>query len=243
VAGIPIKDLVSEFKIDPSTVTQHVKRAGVRLRLPALLPEEVEEASQLYRSGQSLRRVGSQFGVRDTTIRTALLRAGVKMRTPKRGNGAPSRKTNRSNDVRSPRMREPPSTEPHEDAAELEAALRAYELDARVETLAFASGGRITELIVVALTTGGGLAYVEFCRAFGKAAGQDAYERVKNIADRRQVKIHPQEEKIFTPSVSVLLDEDLPPEAWAALETIADGIKGEVRWDFERGVWVWREDG
>jgi hypothetical protein len=79
-AGAPIKALVARYKIDQSTVTKHVKRAGVRLRLPALLPEEVEEASRLYRSGQSLRQVGSYFGVRDTTIRTALLRAGVKMR-------------------------------------------------------------------------------------------------------------------------------------------------------------------
>lgn len=79
-AGAPIKTLVAQFKVDQSTVTKHVKRAGIRLRVPALLPEEVEEASRLYRSGQSLRQVGSHFGVRDTTVRTALLRAGVKMR-------------------------------------------------------------------------------------------------------------------------------------------------------------------
>jgi hypothetical protein len=79
-AGVPIKALVAQFKIDRSTVTNYVKRAGVRLRLPALLPKEIEEASRLYRSGQSLRQVGSHFGVRDTTIRTALLRAGVQMR-------------------------------------------------------------------------------------------------------------------------------------------------------------------
>jgi hypothetical protein len=41
-AGAPIKALVARFKIDESTVTQHVKRAGVRLRVPALLPKEVE---------------------------------------------------------------------------------------------------------------------------------------------------------------------------------------------------------
>jgi len=79
-AGVPIKVLVARYKIDPSTVTQHVKRAGVRLRLPALLPEEVKEVAQLYRSGHSLRQVGTHFGVRDTTIQTALLRAGLKMR-------------------------------------------------------------------------------------------------------------------------------------------------------------------
>jgi hypothetical protein len=77
---VKINDLVDRYKVDQSTVTQHVKRAGVQLRLPALLAEEVDEAMQLYQAGQSLRKLGLHFGVRDTTVRSALLRAGVKMR-------------------------------------------------------------------------------------------------------------------------------------------------------------------
>jgi|HubBroStandDraft_6_1064221.scaffolds.fasta_scaffold155688_2 hypothetical protein len=79
-AGAPIKDLVARYGVDQSTVTQHVKRAGARLRYPKLLPHEIDEAARLYRSGQSLAVVAVKFGVDPHTVRGALLKLGVEMR-------------------------------------------------------------------------------------------------------------------------------------------------------------------
>ena len=79
-AGAKIKDLAAQYRINRSTVLEHIRRARVRKHYPALIPEEVDEAAQLYLSGQSLVSVGEQFGVNASTVRTALVRAGVEMR-------------------------------------------------------------------------------------------------------------------------------------------------------------------
>jgi len=52
----------------------------VRWHYPALLPKAIDEAGQLYRSGQSLATVGEHLGVNASTVRTALLKAGMQMR-------------------------------------------------------------------------------------------------------------------------------------------------------------------
>jgi DNA-binding transcriptional ArsR family regulator len=79
-AGVKIGDLVARYEVNQSTITQHIKRAGVRLRYPALSAEEVEEATKLYRSGLSLAVVGAHFGVDPSTIGRTLKIVGVKMR-------------------------------------------------------------------------------------------------------------------------------------------------------------------
>ena len=66
-------------------------------------------------------------------------------------------------------MRESPSTEPQDDAAELEAALNDYGLDARVQVLAFAN--RLIQELVILAVTGSGLAFVEFV---GRSGGPPA---------------------------------------------------------------------
>jgi hypothetical protein len=63
-------------------VTQHAKRAGVRLRYPKPVSEEIEEGAGLYRSGLPLAAVGKHFGIDAYTVRRTLLRAEVKMRDP-----------------------------------------------------------------------------------------------------------------------------------------------------------------
>jgi hypothetical protein len=79
-AGVPINDLVARYRIDQSTVTQHVKRAGVRMRYPKLVSQEIEEATGLYCSGLSLAAVGKHFGIDAYTVRRTLLKVGVQMR-------------------------------------------------------------------------------------------------------------------------------------------------------------------
>ncbi len=79
-AGAKIKDLAARYRINRNTVIGHINRTGVRRHYPALVSEEIMRATQLYQSGRSLAAIGRHFGVNASTIRTALLRAGVAMR-------------------------------------------------------------------------------------------------------------------------------------------------------------------
>ena len=78
--GALVKDLVARYRVNQTTVTHHVRRAGVRLRYPNSLRNKISEAADLYRSALSLAAVSIQFGVDPDTIRRALLRAEVRMR-------------------------------------------------------------------------------------------------------------------------------------------------------------------
>ena len=79
-AGVKVRDLADRYRVNRNTVIQHINRSGVRCHYPAMNPEEVEEAAQLYESGRSLVSVSEHFGVNATTVRSALLKAGVAMR-------------------------------------------------------------------------------------------------------------------------------------------------------------------
>jgi len=51
-SGVKVKELAIRYQISRDTVIKHAKRdGGVRHRYPALLPEEITEAAQLYKSG------------------------------------------------------------------------------------------------------------------------------------------------------------------------------------------------
>ena len=80
-SGVKVKELAVSYRINRDTVIEHVRRAGgIRHCYPALVPEEIIEAVQLYQCGQSLATVGRHFGINASTVRSALLRAGVPMR-------------------------------------------------------------------------------------------------------------------------------------------------------------------
>jgi predicted DNA binding protein len=78
--GIGVRKLATDFGISRSTVTEQMKRQGVRLHSPALLPEEIEEAAQLYGAGLSLAVIADRLNVATKTVHTALRRMGVPMR-------------------------------------------------------------------------------------------------------------------------------------------------------------------
>ena len=78
--GARVNELATRYQVNRATVIQHINRAGVRRHYPALVPHEIEEAARLYREGQSLAMVARQLGAHATTVRTALLRAGLRMR-------------------------------------------------------------------------------------------------------------------------------------------------------------------
>jgi hypothetical protein len=75
-----MRDLAKKYRIGRQTVTLITQRAGARPRYPALLPEEVKQAAELYKSGLSLAVVGEHFDVNASTVRSAVVAIGVAMR-------------------------------------------------------------------------------------------------------------------------------------------------------------------
>lgn len=47
-----------------------------------MTPEQVSEAARLYESGRSLSQVAAELGVRQETMRVAIIKAGVELRPP-----------------------------------------------------------------------------------------------------------------------------------------------------------------
>jgi lambda repressor-like predicted transcriptional regulator len=85
-AGMLVRDLAAKYGTHRVTVTDIVNRAGVELRFRGLTEKQVEEANQLYMSGQSLAQVGRRLGFSPTTISNALKKNGVALR-PRPGRG------------------------------------------------------------------------------------------------------------------------------------------------------------
>jgi len=78
--GTPINELAKDFEIHRSTVLDHLNRSPARRRYPALDSHGVEVAERLYRAGLSLREVGAALSVHASSVRQALIRAGVPTR-------------------------------------------------------------------------------------------------------------------------------------------------------------------
>ena len=56
-AGQTVYQLADKYGIHRRTISKHLRSAGVRLRLDGLTIEQIDEAEQLYASGQSLARI------------------------------------------------------------------------------------------------------------------------------------------------------------------------------------------
>jgi hypothetical protein len=82
--GATTYELAKEFDCHRTTVSEVLKRAGVRLRRTGLLPDEIPEAIRLYKSGFSLVSVGERFGTTGETIAVKLRESGVLIRRPGR---------------------------------------------------------------------------------------------------------------------------------------------------------------
>jgi hypothetical protein len=64
------------------TVRAHLRRTGVDLRpWPKLSTDEIDEAARLYLDGCSLYQLGDRFDCDPSTIRRALQRSGVEIRS------------------------------------------------------------------------------------------------------------------------------------------------------------------
>jgi transposase-like protein len=83
--GAQIQEVARRFRVDRSTVEEHLRRQAVPKRRYAgrtLSAERLQEAAEMYRSGQSLVAVGEQFGVDKRYLAKALPAIGVAIRRP-----------------------------------------------------------------------------------------------------------------------------------------------------------------
>lgn len=80
--GNTVYEIARQFIITRNTASAILKRHGVKLRYNILSPEDIENAKRLYESGASLQVVADYFKVNPSTVRYALLGAGVQTRPP-----------------------------------------------------------------------------------------------------------------------------------------------------------------
>ncbi len=81
-AGATVYELANAFGIHRTIISQHLKGAGVEMRLKPVSEQQVEAAITLYNSGLSLTNIGSTLGFNASTICNALKRHGVDIRKP-----------------------------------------------------------------------------------------------------------------------------------------------------------------
>lgn len=73
-AGDSMKALAARWQLHRTTVAEHLRRAGVKLRRLGIPPERVVEVAQLYVEGWSCQRLAERYGCDDETVRQALKR-------------------------------------------------------------------------------------------------------------------------------------------------------------------------
>lgn len=83
-AGVLVDDIALKCGTRRGTVTEIMKTTGRRVRCKGLSDPELAQATELYEGGASLATVGREGGIDAMTIRTWLLRAGVRIR-PRNG--------------------------------------------------------------------------------------------------------------------------------------------------------------
>jgi hypothetical protein len=81
VAGVPTTQLALTYCLGKGSVLRLLHEHGVAMRRQPMTGSEVDQATTLYRAGWSLAKIGSKFGVDGMTVRTALLKRSILMRS------------------------------------------------------------------------------------------------------------------------------------------------------------------
>jgi len=84
LAGVTAIARADKYSIHRTTVLALLERHQVSRRGRVLTPDHIEQAVSLYASGGSCASIGKELQVNPETIRQALLKAGVAMRSPGR---------------------------------------------------------------------------------------------------------------------------------------------------------------
>jgi lambda repressor-like predicted transcriptional regulator len=79
-AGATVYELASQYQIKRQTVSNILERQGVPRRYLRLTGNALNEAVKVYEAGSSLSELSRELGLPVTTIRLALMRAGVTLR-------------------------------------------------------------------------------------------------------------------------------------------------------------------
>ena len=78
--GATTYDLANRHGLHRNTITAHLRRADVTIRMDRMTPEQIQQAADLYAEGWSLARVGRAVGTDAETVRKRLREAGVTIR-------------------------------------------------------------------------------------------------------------------------------------------------------------------
>jgi DNA-binding transcriptional ArsR family regulator len=78
--GATVYQLGRRFGISRQTVSRHLHRHGVSMRMQGLSLEQIDEAVRLYEASWSLARIGQHLSVDAGTVQARLRERGVRMR-------------------------------------------------------------------------------------------------------------------------------------------------------------------
>jgi DNA-directed RNA polymerase specialized sigma24 family protein len=81
---LTVYQLTEKYDCNRTTVSKVLKSKGVNVTIKRMDDKQIEEAVRLYAMGLSLKQVGQQMGICESTIRVTLRKAGVEMRKPRR---------------------------------------------------------------------------------------------------------------------------------------------------------------
>ena len=81
-AGHPSTTLMQTYGLGKGTVLKLLRQHGVQLRCQGARTIDIEQATELYQSGWSLKQLGALFGCDAETVRKTLQAAGVELRSP-----------------------------------------------------------------------------------------------------------------------------------------------------------------
>jgi DNA invertase Pin-like site-specific DNA recombinase len=80
-AGTTVNELARIYRINRTTILEHLRRQGVQRRRPRRLqPVDIDKAVRLYVSGTSIESIAHELRVGPTTVRRVLRQAGVELR-------------------------------------------------------------------------------------------------------------------------------------------------------------------
>lgn len=79
-SGMGTRAIGKELSLAASTVQQHLRKCGVRIRARREVQLDLDDAIQMYRAGNSARAIGDKYGMSYVTVAKRLKAAGITMR-------------------------------------------------------------------------------------------------------------------------------------------------------------------